>query len=112
MWLSTIDTVPMKSETRQPMNLSDFTIDQIVRKDCLDKYEEGRQHIYAQLHLLNTDIFIVDKFVGFPSDLFLGPEDMIFWSRVVHNSLENTVLKIIKLSEDDGSDKLTIHTFK
>lgn len=56
---------------------------------------------------LNTDIYIIERILAFPVDLFSGghAEGDIFFSRIIANFADNAILMITKLVKDDGTSE-------
>jgi len=86
--------------------------DVVLEKDSIDEYQKTIDFFWDELTKLNTNIFIIKKIFEFPFDLFCSPEDKIFFSRVVWNFYENSVLIITKLATDKGKDLHTLLKFK
>ena len=61
---------------------------------------------------MNSDLFIVEKILAFPSQIFIAPPENIFLGQVVHNFFQVSTLQITKLATDQGGDTLTLEKFK
>src|SRR3989304_5550290 len=95
----------------------DIPLDQLQPSQVLepcnyDAYEKHHRAIWNQLVRLNSNLFILDKLLGFPASLFLGPERTVFFRLVEASLVESSVLIISKLAQDDDLDTLTMPRFK
>ncbi len=86
--------------------------DVVLEKGSIDEYQKTIDFFWDELTKLNTNIFIIKKIFEFPFDLFCSPQNRIFFSRVVWNLYENSVLIITKLATDAGGDLHTLRQFK
>jgi hypothetical protein len=68
------------------------------------RYEQDLNDFFNFLVELNIDIYIVEHILAFPVDLFSGghAEGNIFFSRIIDNFADNSILLITKLVKDDG----------
>ncbi|MFC2169652.1 hypothetical protein ACFLRM_03670 [Acidobacteriota bacterium] len=99
----------------QYLKMTDFTrlnVNVLLKKDSIDKYQKTMNFFWDVLTKLNTNIFIIKKIFEFPFELFCSPENRIFFSTVVWNFYENSVLIITKLATDKGEDLHTLLKFK
>jgi len=95
--------------------MTDFTKckpEAVLQSYFLNEYRGAMTFFHLQLSRLNIDLFIVEKILAFPFDLFIAPPDNIFLGQVVHNFLEVSILRIAKLATDQGADTLTLPKFK
>jgi hypothetical protein len=86
--------------------------EEVLEKNSIDEYEKGIDFFYDQLVKLNTNIFIIKKIYEFPFDIFCSPEDKVFFSMVIWNFYENSVLTVTKLATDQKGDVYTLPKFK
>jgi len=93
-------------------DFSNLTEDVVLEKGSIDEYKKTINFFWDELMKLNMNIFIIKKIFPFPFDLFCPPENTIFFSRVVWNFYENSVLIITKLATDVGGDLHTLLQFK
>ena len=93
-------------------DFSSLTEDVVLEKGSIDEYKKTINFFWDELTKLNMNIFIIKKIFEFPFDLFCLPENKIFFSRVVWNFYENSVLIITKLATDVGGDLHTLLQFK
>ncbi len=93
-------------------DFSSLTEDVVLEKGSIDEYKKTINFFWDELMKLNMNIFIIKKIFEFPFDLFCPPENKIFFSRVVWNFHENSVLIITKLATDVGGDLHTLLQFK
>jgi hypothetical protein len=95
--------------------MTDFTTckpDAVLQADFLEEYRSVMHFFHLRLSRLNIDLFIVEKILGFPSDLFIAPPENIFLTEVVQNFFEVSILRITSIATDQGSDTLTLPKFK
>lgn len=95
--------------------MTDFTKckpEDVLQPGFIDQYRGTMTFFHLQLSRLNTDLFIVEKILLFPADLFIAPPENIFLSQVVHNFFQVSTLQITKLATDQGSDTVTLPKFK
>ena len=91
------------------MTMTNFTTckpQDVLQSDFLDEYQEVMTFFHLQLTRLNVDLFIVEKILDFPSDLFVAPPDNIFLIQIVHNFFQVSTLQITKIVTDQGGDTL------
>lgn len=93
-------------------DFSSLTEDVALEKGSIDEYKKTINFFWDELTKLNMNIFIIKKIFEFPFDLFCPLENKIFFSRVVWNFYENSVLIITKLATDKGRDLHTLRQFK
>jgi hypothetical protein len=87
--------------------------EEVLNEDSIVEYQRLIGLFWNQLVKLNTNIFIIKKIHEFPFDIFCTtPEKMTFFSIVIENLIENSVLTITKLATDQGSDPSTLPRFK
>jgi hypothetical protein len=84
----------------------------VLRSDFLDEYKGAMTFFHLQLSRLNIDLFIVEKILDFPSELFVAPPENIFLGQVVHNFFQVSTLQVTKVVTDQGGDTLTLPKFK
>lgn len=95
--------------------MTDFTrlnVNVVLKKGSIDEYQKTMDFFWDELTKLNTNIFIIKKIFEFPFDLFCPPQNKTFFSSVVWNFYENSVLIITKLATDEGRDLHTLLKFK
>jgi hypothetical protein len=69
------------------------------------RYEQDLDDFFNFLVELNIDIYIVEHILAFPVDLFSGghAEGNIFFSRIIDNFADQSILLITKLVKDYGT---------
>lgn len=83
----------------------------ILVPSSVQPYEAGIELIWKELLRLNSNLFILEKLLNFPSDLIIGPDEPFFV--LVNVALaENSMLVITKLVTDEGEEKGSILRFK
>lgn len=86
--------------------------DQVILPDYVQEYRDGMNFFFRELVWLNTDIYFVEQILAFPFDVFVVPEQTIFFRRVVDNFLDNGLLTVTKIAADNGVDLYTILGFR
>lgn len=84
----------------------------ILIEGTFDEYEQGMKFFYRELVKLNANIYIINKVRQFPFDLFCTPDETIFFSMVLYNFLEYSIVMIHRMVNDRGSDVITLPRFK
>jgi len=93
-------------------DFSNLKVNLVLKKSPIDEYQKGIDFFFDELVKLNTNIFIIKKILEFPFDIFSSPGENIFFSTVVWNFYENSVLTITKLATDKKGDVYTLPRFK
>lgn len=93
-------------------DFSSLNKDVVLEKGSIDEYQKALYFFWDELTKLNINIFIIKKIFEFPFDIFCSPQNTIFFSSVVWNFYENSVLIITKLATDEGTDLHTLLQFK
>ena len=94
------------------VNLNELDPSEILEPSSLETYEEALELIWQQLLRLNSNLFVLDKLLDFPGDLFLGPGKQTFLALAEINLFENSLLTISKLTTDTNKDSLSLPRFK
>jgi hypothetical protein len=95
------------------IDLSSLDAGDILNETALEYYKRGMDFFYLeQLVPLNVNLYILDKILQFPFALLVDPKEMIFFTRVVDNFIQASVLTITRLATDKGGDLFTITRFK
>lgn len=95
-----------------PVEFTSTGPEEFLKPEAMDKYREEMEHFHLSLSLLNTDLYIVEKILRFPFELFTIGEENLFFKRVMQNFYQTTILEITKLATDSGSDATTLPKFK
>jgi len=93
-------------------NLKEINPSEVIKKSSFKLYKKKRELILDQLICLNCYIFLLDKLVDFPVDLFVEPIKQNFFVFVKKSLFDSSLLIITKLAEDPDADVLTIQRFK
>lgn len=95
------------------MNFSEKKADEVLISDAIAEYKRYHDFFYIdQLLRLGTNIYIIEKVINFPFNLFTIPMSNIFFSMVIHNFYNASILIITKLASDSGDDVFTLKNFK
>jgi hypothetical protein len=94
------------------MTFAQLSAQNVLVEGSLPEYERGMEFFYRELVFLNTDIFIIEQILQFPLSLFAGPDNTIFFGRVVDNFLNSDLLIVTKIATDNGPDLYTIRGFR
>jgi len=92
--------------------LKSLTEKEIIIPKYFEDYKDGMGFFYGELITLNTNIFIINKIRKFPFDLFCTPDDYTFFSMVINNFFEYSIIIISRLFKDTGRDCFTLPKFK
>jgi hypothetical protein len=84
----------------------------VLEDNYLATYERDLSEFFSQLVRFNTNIFILDKLVSFPFDLFGDHDGDIFFSMVAMNSFETCILLIYKILRDSDDTTYSIQRFR
>ena len=93
-------------------NFLNLNAKKVISPEYLKDYEDGMGFFYSELVTLNTNIFIINKIREFPFDLFCTPDDKIFFSMVINNFFEYSIIIISRLIKDASANSFTIRKFK
>lgn len=95
------------------MDFSKLGAKEVLIDDVLPEYERGMDFFYLeQLVPLNASIYIIERVLQFPFELFVNPEDTVFFRLLIDNFYTAGLLTITKLATDSGKDLYTILQFK
>lgn len=83
----------------------------VLEAEFIDEYKRGMQFFYSHLVELHTNIFILEKVLAFPFRLFAGP-DQIFFSQVIINFYDVSILAITRVAANQAGDLFTLPRFK
>lgn len=93
-------------------DFSNLNADEVLNEFSLNEYKTGMDFLRDQLIKLNTNNFLIKKIIDFPFEFFCAPTEKTFFSMVVWNFFENSVLIVTKLTTDQGADLFTLFKFK
>jgi hypothetical protein len=93
------------------VDIASLRPEEVLRPEALPEYSNAMQLFQDELTRLNADLFVAEKFIRFPLDLFadLGRQD--FFHLVIHNFLQAAVLILTRLTTDQDSDCYTLVRF-
>ena len=74
----------------------------ILQASSLVIYQDCMSRIWQELYRLNSNLFILNKLLQFPSDLFLEPLRMNFLNLVTISLTHDSCLIVTKLVTDAG----------
>ena len=77
----------------------------------VDEYKRGMEFFSSHLVELHMNIFILEKVLAFPFQLFAGP-DQIFFRQVIINFYDVSILTITRVAADQDGDLFTLPRFK
>ena len=91
------------------INLRELQPADVIESSWLEEYERSTHLLWWELVRLNSNLYILDKLLGFRFDLFLPmPGQRTFFNMVIWNLFEFSILTAWKLYEDT----LTLRGFK
>jgi len=85
---------------------------EVLSNTFLEEYKQGMRLFYFELVNLNTNVYIMEKINEFPFKLFCSPTNTIFFSTVIKNLYDVSILTITKLAADKAGDLSTLLQFK
>ncbi len=90
------------------MDFSQFKMEDVLAEGVLRECENALSSFYIQLGRLNTNLYTVERVLGFPSELFglRGPGWSAFFIAFVANALDANTLIITRLATDSGGNSL------
>ena len=95
------------------MKLQEMAPKDLIESAWLDAYEENIEALWWQLVRLNSSIFVLDKVLSFPFDLFQpSPVPRHFWNLVQNALFETCVMVIWRVAVDNRSEGLTLQQLK
>ncbi|WP_281886550.1 hypothetical protein [Paenibacillus sp. YYML68] len=95
--------------------MTDFNLlkeEDLFEEPFLSEYKEEMQFFYSELVHLNVQLFIIEKIMRFRFDLFVNPNQTIFFSNVLSSFFESSILRIARIITDTDGDFRTITKFK
>lgn len=102
----------MSDKWTEPAESSNLTW---VEESFVAEYKQAMKVFFSHLVELNVNIYIVEHIFAFPLNLFSPghPEGTIFFSQVIDNFLDQSVLTITKLVTDQGANqRQQVYTLK
>jgi len=95
------------------MDSSDLSAAKDVLIDsALFDYESGMRFFYSELVELNVILYLAERIIDFPFELFSHPDKTIFFSTVMRSFHDSAVLIITRLITDQSADVYTLRRFK
>lgn len=95
------------------MNLREVQPADVIESSWLEEYERKINLLWLQeLVLLNSNLYILEKLLDFPFDLFVMPDRRTFFRLVEINLFRSCLMIVWKLVEDPDPNALTLLRFK
>lgn len=94
------------------MELQEIAPKDLIESTWLDSYEQNIDALWWQLVRLDSTIFVLEKIISFPFDLFLPLPKRHFWNLVENTLFEMCVLIIWKVAVDNKEEGLTLQQIK
>ncbi|MCK4526740.1 hypothetical protein KAW18_05160 [candidate division WOR-3 bacterium] len=94
------------------MNLNLLDAEEVLMEDYILEYKKGMDFFSNELIWLNVNMYIINQIRNFPLGLFCHQYDMIFFSMVLSNFFDTSILIITRLVKDTGEDLYTLLRFK
>jgi hypothetical protein len=87
------------------MDIHNLNSEEILPEEAYAEYKEGMDFFYGQLARLSLSIYYIDQIVEFPFRLFISrPEEITFFSLVIHNFIEAGLLVIMRVTQDEKEE--------
>ncbi len=102
------------SRTKRVIKIDFKTVNanQVLQDTFVDEYKKGMSFFYSQLVNLNVNLFVINKIRRFPFGIFCNSSETIFFSMVISNFFEISVLTITRLTTDAAGNPYTLLRFK
>lgn len=94
------------------MDISTLSAKDVLKNEGVKEYKDGMSFFYSELVELNTILYFNEQIVRFPFDLFVNPEDPIFFSIVIKCFRNSTILLVTRLATDQNENLFTLLSFK
>ena len=94
------------------MSMSELNANDVMEENGLNEYEAGMQFFYSELVDLNTILYLAEKIVQFPFDLFAHRDNTIFFDMVMRSFHDSVLLITTRLVTDQAGDLFTLLRFK
>jgi len=75
-------------------------------------YAQRMGFFFHECVKLNSDIYIAEKILAFPLDLFSNHAEHTFWNRMLDSLYEATLIRFTKLADDTHRDLYNLLPFK
>jgi hypothetical protein len=88
-------------------------VEDVLDESILQEYKQKIELFYLE-HLvpLNTNIYILEKLLHFPFELFIDAHRSIFFPIIYQNTYQISLLIVSRLANDQDGDFLTLVQFK
>lgn len=95
------------------MNITTLNAVDVLPQNALAEYEAGMGFFHIELVEMNVILYLVERIIDFPFDLFAPhPDETIFFSVVMRSFYDSVTLTITRLATDDASDLYTLLSFR
>lgn len=94
------------------MKFQGLKTEDIIEENGLAEYKAGMEFFYSQLVELNTIIYLAEKIIEFPFEIFAPHDKTIFFSVVMRSFYDSAILIITRLATDQKGDLYTLRRFK
>ena len=94
------------------MNISDTSPKDILEEGAFEGYDKGIGIFFSELVQLNAILYLAEKIVNFPFDLFAGRDNTIFFTIVMDSFYDSAIFTITRLTTDQKGDLFTLPRFK
>ena len=79
---------------------------EVLKPEALQEYRVRLDRIGGELYRLNSNLYVLGKLLGFPTDLILGPDRNTFFRLVQGALARDSILVVTKLLTDDGEGSM------
>lgn len=94
------------------MQIDERKPEDVLKPQFVNSYKSLHKDIWDRLVQVKTSITILDRIIVFPFHYITSLKDNVFWGMVYWNFLYMSILFLHTLTEDQGSNKLTLRRFK
>lgn len=92
----------------------DLSPDEVVREDAWEEYQQHLRFLFSEVTELNVNLYIGERILAFPFETLFGegPDYSIFFSQVLDNTFNMSIVQITRLAGDRGPDDQTLMRFR
>jgi hypothetical protein len=94
------------------MDISNLHAKDVLDESGLDEYKAGMEFFYSELVELNIIVYLAERMVEFPFELFAHPDKTIFFGMVMRSFHDSAILIVTRLATDQKGDLYTLSRFK
>jgi hypothetical protein len=94
-------------------NFTNLSAEDVLDASFLPEYKKRKAYFYSELVELNVIIFLAEKILRFPFELFeANPNENIFFIQVMRSFYDSVILLFSRLVNDSSGDFYSLRQFK